>query len=51
MEELVIIIGGGPAGAAAGCYLSKEGIPNLILEWRQLSKLKLEVKKTILNQL
>ncbi len=32
MEELVIIIGGGPAGAAAGCYLSKEGIPNLILE-------------------
>jgi FADH2 O2-dependent halogenase len=28
----VIIIGGGPAGSAMGCYLSKMGIKNLILE-------------------
>jgi FADH2 O2-dependent halogenase len=28
----VIIIGGGPAGAVMGCYLSKLGISNLILE-------------------
>lgn len=28
----VIIIGGGPAGSAMGCFLSKAGIKNLILE-------------------
>ncbi len=28
----VIIIGGGPAGSAMGCYLSKLGIQNVILE-------------------
>lgn len=28
----VIIIGGGPAGSAMGCYLSKAGINNIILE-------------------
>lgn len=28
----VIIIGGGPAGSVMGCYLSKMGIPNVILE-------------------
>jgi 1H-pyrrole-2-carbonyl-[peptidyl-carrier protein] chlorinase len=28
----VIIIGGGPAGSAMGCYLSMAGIPNIILE-------------------
>jgi FADH2 O2-dependent halogenase len=28
----VIIIGGGPAGAALGCYLSKAGISNIIFE-------------------
>ncbi len=28
----VIIIGGGPAGSALGCYLSKAGISNTILE-------------------
>jgi len=28
----VIIIGGGPAGSAMGCFLSKAGISNLILE-------------------
>lgn len=28
----VIIIGGGPAGSVMGCYLSKMGISNLILE-------------------
>lgn len=28
----VIIVGGGPAGATMGCYLSKAGIKNLILE-------------------
>ncbi len=28
----VIIIGGGPAGAALGCYLSKAGIKNTIIE-------------------
>lgn len=28
----VIIIGGGPAGSSLGCYLSKLGIPNIILE-------------------
>lgn len=28
----VIIIGGGPAGAAMGCYLSKAGIRNTIIE-------------------
>jgi len=28
----VAIIGGGPAGAALGCYLSKAGISNVILE-------------------
>jgi len=28
----VIIIGGGPAGSAIGSYLSKAGIPNLLLE-------------------
>jgi flavin-dependent dehydrogenase len=30
--EQVIIIGGGPAGAALGCYLSKAGISNAIFE-------------------
>ncbi len=28
----VIIVGGGPAGSAMGCFLSKAGIKNLILE-------------------
>lgn len=28
----VIIVGGGPAGSALGCYLSKAGIKNIILE-------------------
>lgn len=28
----VIIIGGGPAGATLGCYLSKAGIDNIIIE-------------------
>jgi FADH2 O2-dependent halogenase len=28
----VIIIGGGPAGSAMGCYLSKAGIQNVLLE-------------------
>ena len=28
----VVIIGGGPAGSALGCYLSLAGISNLILE-------------------
>ena len=28
----VIIIGGGPAGSALGCYLSKAGIKNTIFE-------------------
>lgn len=28
----VIIIGGGPAGSAMGCYLSRAGIPNAIYE-------------------
>jgi len=28
----VIIIGGGPAGSAMGCYLSKAGIQNMIIE-------------------
>lgn len=28
----VIIIGGGPAGSALGCYLSKAGISNMIVE-------------------
>lgn len=28
----VIIIGGGPAGSSLGCYLSKAGIKNLIIE-------------------
>lgn len=28
----VVIIGGGPAGATAGCYLSRAGIPNLIID-------------------
>lgn len=32
MEEDVIIIGGGPAGAAMGCYLSQAGVNNLIIE-------------------
>ncbi len=32
MENPIIIIGGGPGGAALGCYLSKAGIPNIILE-------------------
>jgi FADH2 O2-dependent halogenase len=30
--EKVLIIGGGPGGAAAGSYLSMAGIPNVILE-------------------
>jgi 1H-pyrrole-2-carbonyl-[peptidyl-carrier protein] chlorinase len=30
--EKVVIIGGGPGGSAAGAYLSKAGIPNIILE-------------------
>ena len=28
----VVIIGGGPAGSALGCYLSKAGIKNTIYE-------------------
>lgn len=28
----VLIIGGGPAGSALGCYLSKAGVPNAIFE-------------------
>ena len=28
----VIIIGGGPAGSTLGCYLSKAGIKNTIIE-------------------
>lgn len=32
MQHNVIIIGGGPAGATTGCYLSKAGIPNTIIE-------------------
>ncbi|MGI9431061.1 MAG: FAD-dependent monooxygenase, partial [Myxococcota bacterium] len=28
----VVIIGGGPAGAACGAYLSQAGIPNLIFD-------------------
>lgn len=32
MNDPVVIIGGGPAGSAAGCYLSKAGIANIILE-------------------
>lgn len=30
----VIIIGGGPAGSVAGCYLSRAGVENIILEKR-----------------
>ena len=30
--EPVVIIGGGPAGAAVGCYLSRAGIDNIIIE-------------------
>jgi FADH2 O2-dependent halogenase len=30
--EKILIIGGGPAGSAAGSYLSMAGIPNVILE-------------------
>jgi FADH2 O2-dependent halogenase len=30
--EPVVIVGGGPAGSALGCYLSRAGIPNLIFE-------------------
>ena len=30
--DSVVIIGGGPAGAAVGCYLSKAGIKNTIFE-------------------
>lgn len=32
MKDPVVIIGGGPAGSAAGCYLSKAGIPNVIID-------------------
>lgn len=32
MERHVVIIGGGPGGATLGCYLSKAGIKNTILE-------------------
>ncbi len=32
MKPEVIIIGGGPAGSTMGCYLSRLGIPNLILD-------------------
>lgn len=32
MIDDVVIIGGGPAGSAMGCYLSKAGIPNMIFE-------------------
>ena len=28
----IVIIGGGPGGSAMGCYLSKAGIPNVIIE-------------------
>ena len=28
----VIIIGGGPAGSVMGCYLSKAGIKNVLIE-------------------
>ncbi|MEL6183181.1 MAG: NAD(P)/FAD-dependent oxidoreductase [Myxococcota bacterium] len=31
-EDRVIIIGGGPAGSTMGCYLSKAGVPNTIIE-------------------
>lgn len=31
-ENNVVIIGGGPAGSAVGCYLSKAGIKNTIFE-------------------
>lgn len=32
MIDDVVIIGGGPAGSAMGCYLSKAGVPNMIFE-------------------
>jgi 1H-pyrrole-2-carbonyl-[peptidyl-carrier protein] chlorinase len=32
MMDDVVIIGGGPAGSAMGCFLSKAGIPNMIFE-------------------
>ena len=36
----VVIIGGGPAGSAMGCYLSMAGIENIIIEGsRQLREL------------
>jgi 2-polyprenyl-6-methoxyphenol hydroxylase-like FAD-dependent oxidoreductase len=31
-KDEVIIVGGGPAGSALGCYLSKAGIKNTIFE-------------------
>ena len=32
IAETVVIIGGGPAGSCMGCYLSKAGIPNILIE-------------------
>ena len=32
MNKSVIVIGGGPAGSAAGCYLSKAGISNIVID-------------------
>lgn len=32
MKEPIVIIGGGPAGSVAGCYLSMAGVPNMILD-------------------